>query len=79
MYKDMIAELSKKFTTYAIDFPGFGKSDEPDSSYTVEDYAKLTLEFIEKNNIPKIKIRRPEPMQAPVIDKKSKGLVVDFD
>ena len=38
-------------TTYAIDFPGFGKSDEPDSSYTVEDYAKLTLEFIEKNNI----------------------------
>ena len=34
MYKDMIAELSKKFTTYAIDFPGFGKSDEPDSSYT---------------------------------------------
>lgn len=51
MYKDMIAELSKKFTTYAIDFPGFGKSDEPDSSYTVEDYAKLTLEFIEKNNM----------------------------
>ena len=41
--------------------------------------SKSLFAFIEKNNIPKIKIRRPEPMQAPVIDKKSKGLVVDFD
>lgn len=41
--------------------------------------SKSLFTFIEKNNIPKIKIRRPEPMQAPVIDRKSKGLVVDFD
>lgn len=41
--------------------------------------SKSLFAFIEKNNIPKIKIRRPEPMQAPVIDRKSKGLVVDFD
>lgn len=50
-YKDMIVELSKKYTTYALDFPGFGKSEDPDSSYTVEDYAKLTLEFINQNNL----------------------------
>jgi pimeloyl-ACP methyl ester carboxylesterase len=43
--------LSQKFKVYSIDFPGFGKSDEPDSSYTVTDYAKLVLEFIKKMNI----------------------------
>jgi len=48
VYKDMIDNFSNKFTTYAIDFPGFGKSQDPDSTYDVEDYAKLTLEFIEK-------------------------------
>lgn len=43
--------LSKNYKVYSVDFPGFGKSEEPDDTYTVTDYAKVILEFIEKMNI----------------------------
>ncbi len=43
--------LSKNFKVYVLDFPGFGKSEEPKRDFNVSDYAKLTLEFIEKLNI----------------------------
>lgn len=47
----VIENLANKFKVYAIDFPGFGLSEEPDSKYTVEDYSKLVLEFINKLNL----------------------------
>lgn len=50
-FNPVIENLSKKFKVYAIDFPGFGLSQEPDESYNVEDYSKLVLEFIEKKNL----------------------------
>lgn len=43
--------LSKNYKVYAIDFPGFGESDEAPSTYKVEDYAKIVLEFINKLGI----------------------------
>ena len=39
--------LSKKYKVYSIDLPGFGKSDEPNSTYTVSDYSKAVIKFIE--------------------------------
>lgn len=43
--------LSKDYKVYVIDMLGFGKSDEPPSSYTVSDYANIILKFINKLNI----------------------------
>lgn len=47
-YRVLIDELKKNFKVYAIDFPGFGKTPNPPETYTVLDYAKLTLEFINR-------------------------------
>lgn len=50
-FKPIIENISKNYKVYAIDFPGFGKSQKPDESYTVEDYSKIVLEFINKLNL----------------------------
>jgi len=39
---------SKKYTSYLIDLPGFGKSDNPPEHWGVEGYAELIKIFIEK-------------------------------
>ena len=41
---------------YAIDFPGFGKSDEPKEAWDVGQYADLTEKFIEKMNIKELSL-----------------------
>ena len=47
-----IAEaLSKHFIVYNIDFPGFGKSDEPTSVWGCEDYTEFLHNFCVKNKI----------------------------
>lgn len=47
-----IAEaLSKHFIVYNIDFPGFGKSDEPTSVWGCEDYTEFLHDFCVKNKI----------------------------
>ncbi len=38
--------LKTKYTVYAIDLPGFGKSDEPDIPYNLDDYVELLYQFI---------------------------------
>lgn len=43
--------ISKIFKTYAIDFPGFGKSQKPDESYTVGDYSNVILKFINEKKL----------------------------
>lgn len=47
-YRTLIDELKQNFKVYAIDFPGFGRTSNPPENYNVEDYAKLTLEFINR-------------------------------
>ena len=37
-FSPMIDSLSKTHTVWAIDFPGFGESSEPDFPYTIYDY-----------------------------------------
>lgn len=46
-----IANLESTFNVYAIDFPGFGKSKNPPTTYDVGAYAKLVLEFINRNKL----------------------------
>lgn len=43
--------LSEHFIVYNLDFPGFGKSDEPKEPYSNEDYTELLREFVTKLNI----------------------------
>lgn len=41
--------------------------------------SNLLFAFIEQNNIPRTKTRRPEPEQIPIVDKKSRGVIISFD
>lgn len=50
-FKDIISNLKQKYNVYALDLPGFGKSEEPDSSYDVEKYCKIVLEFIKQKKL----------------------------
>ena len=38
--------LKTKYTVYAIDLPGFGKSEEPDTPYNLDDYVDLLFQFV---------------------------------
>ena len=44
-------ELEEKFKIYKLDFPGFGKSDPPQTVWGVEDYTKFLEKFVLENNI----------------------------
>lgn len=46
-FRHVIDSLSETNTVYAIDFPGFGMSDEPDLPWDVKDYAMFTKKFID--------------------------------
>ncbi len=50
-FKGAFDHYSRYFRTYAIDFPGFGKSDEPDTVWGVEDYSNCLIKFYEMNKI----------------------------
>lgn len=50
-FVDTINLLKKKYTVYAIDLPGFGKSIEPDDGYTLDNYVELLELFIKDKNI----------------------------
>ena len=43
--------LSKHFIVYNIDFPGFGKSDEPTSVWGCQDYTEMLRDFCIANKI----------------------------
>lgn len=43
--------LTPFFKVYNVDFPGFGKSTEPDFVWGVEEYTQLMEEFIKRENI----------------------------
>ena len=38
--------LKSKYTVYVIDLPGFGKSEEPDTPYNLDNYVDLLFQFI---------------------------------
>lgn len=43
--------LKQHFIVYNIDFPGFGKSDEPTSAWSCDDYTEFLRDFCQKNKI----------------------------
>lgn len=55
-FKDLQASLSGKFRVVAVDFPGFGRSEEPKEIWGCAEYAHWAQQFLQKMNI-----------QAPVI------------
>ena len=50
-FKDIQTELAKNHKVYAVDFPGFGGSDEPGEVWGIEDYASWTAKLISKLSI----------------------------
>lgn len=48
---------SKTYSMYAIDLPGFGKSEIPQHPFTLRDYANIVKEFITRIRNPKSEIR----------------------
>jgi pimeloyl-ACP methyl ester carboxylesterase len=50
-FKDVQTELAKTHKVFAVDFPGFGSSDEPAEVWGVEDYADWTRKLITKLGI----------------------------
>lgn len=51
IFKPILPYFQQHFTTYRIDFPGFGKSPEPLEAWTNDDYVELTKKFISQLNI----------------------------
>lgn len=50
-YNALIESISTYANVYCLDIPGFGKSQEPDYAWCLDDYTKFIIEFIEKQNI----------------------------
>ena len=46
-----IDEMSQLFNVVAVDLPGFGQSDKPKISYTIEFYQKFVVQFLKKLKI----------------------------
>ncbi len=44
----LIKELSKNYTCYVLDLPGFGYSDNPEPNWGVDEYSELIKEFVNK-------------------------------
>ena len=50
MWSDLIDQLSTKHTVFALDLPGFGKSDVPSKEFAIEDYSnKINMLLKELN------------------------------
>lgn len=47
-FDGLLSELKKKYRVVAVDFPGFGGSDEPVEAWGVEEYVDFVAKFVEK-------------------------------
>ena len=50
----LISLLKTKYRVLAIDYPGFGESDKLKTSFCVDDYCDIVVEFLKKLNIDKV-------------------------
>jgi pimeloyl-ACP methyl ester carboxylesterase len=48
LFAELAEVLAEKYTVVSVDFPGFGKSEEPPKVWSVSDYADFTVEFIKQ-------------------------------
>lgn len=56
LFRGIINHLSKTHTVFALDMPGFGKTTEPPTAWSVDDYTDFVIKFIEKMKIDKLSI-----------------------
>lgn len=54
LFESLTAAIQEKYTVVALDFPGFGKSDEPKEPWSVSDYVDLTIKFIRSFNCERV-------------------------
>ena len=50
-FEALIEHLSPYYKVYALDFPGFCESEEPQTAWGVDEYAHFLLQFCQKLNI----------------------------
>lgn len=50
-YRTLINSIATYSTVYCLDMPGFGQSEEPASSWDVDDYVSFIVDFIKEQNI----------------------------
>lgn len=50
-FRAIIEEFSKYFKVYAMDFPGFGQSEEPDEVWNVRQYGDFVIDFMAEMDI----------------------------
>lgn len=50
----LISLLKTKYRVLAIDYPGFGESDKLKTSFSVDDYCDIVVEFLKKLNIDRV-------------------------
>jgi len=48
LYEKIVADLARRFTVYAFDFPGHGWSDIPKAAYAPEDFYRWTAAFLDR-------------------------------
>ncbi|OQX99877.1 MAG: alpha/beta hydrolase [Bacteroidetes bacterium 4572_128] len=51
IFDNLHAFLEKNFKTYSIDFPAFGKSQTPNSVWSIENYTTFLEKFVKLNKI----------------------------
>lgn len=51
IFDKLTCDLAKKFRVIRFDFPGFGQSLKPNFDWNVDDYARMTRDFITKLKI----------------------------
>lgn len=52
----LIPELAKTHTVYALDWPGYGKSDTPDEKFVVSYYVEFFEKFINELNVDRVSL-----------------------
>lgn len=52
--RSIIDSLAESYTVYALDLPGFGGSQQPESTWGVGDYAEFIKSFLDELNVEKI-------------------------
>lgn len=53
-YMPMINSISTYSTIYCLDMPGFGKSEEPNASWNLDNYVTFVINFIKNQNIKEV-------------------------
>ncbi len=55
-WKDQLDHFSPNYNVFALDLPGFGKSNAERTNWTIEEYANDISEFIERMNLENVVI-----------------------